>query len=251
MGAHQEPEFQRPETAAQHHGPFGIIGDFVLTGCLQIFRPDGEGAHLQGRIAQELHRAIELRTQPLVRIDDDAVRALNAIPQLAELRADHGRSRPGRIHMQVEVFAGSDLRHGADIVPAAATRATHAGDDAGRQISGLTVGGDGGLQRLWVHRPPRPFDGNAHQIVCAKTCKPHRPVNGGVHLARAIDTKARLAGKAFAVAAPAKGALAQGQHGGQRGGGGRILQRAGKICRKANRLTEPVRHPAFQLGCRR
>ena len=77
-----------------------------------------------------MRRAIELRAQPFVRIEHNAVRALDAGPQAAVFRTDHGRPRPSGIDVQIQIFGPSDRDSGGDVVTRAGAGAAGARDDA-------------------------------------------------------------------------------------------------------------------------
>ena len=58
-------------SGAERHRPLRIVDDAVQPVGLEIFRLDGERAHEALGIAKEMRRAIELRPQPFVRIEDE------------------------------------------------------------------------------------------------------------------------------------------------------------------------------------
>ncbi len=249
--AHQEPEFQRAEAPAERHGPFGIVDDAVMAVSLQVFRLDGEGAHLVLGAFDELHRAVEIRPQPFVRVEDDGIGRLDAIPERAEFRADHRRTGPCRVHMQVKPMRLRDFGDRADRVAGADGGAAGAGDDAGRDMAGRKVRLDRGVERLRVHAVERPLRRDAHEVRLADARYPDRPVDGGVDLFRGIDAHGLVRGQPLAVALPGKRLFAHHQHGGERRGGGRILDDAGKAVRQAERPAQPVDGAGFQFRRRR
>ena len=80
MGAEQEPELESPEPAPQGDRPLAIVGNLGLAECLEIFRPNAQGADLRFRVREKLDRAVELSAEPLVGIEDDTVGPLDAVP---------------------------------------------------------------------------------------------------------------------------------------------------------------------------
>jgi hypothetical protein len=81
VGAQREPELERAEAPAQRHRPLVEVGDavgpFVPEG-LQVLGAEAERADLRDGVGEELHRAVELRAEPLVRVEHDAVGAVDA-----------------------------------------------------------------------------------------------------------------------------------------------------------------------------
>src|SRR5207237_1077685 len=131
MRAQQEPEFQRPETAAERHRPLGIVDYAVMAVRLQEFGSDRQRAHKVFRLTNELDRAIELRAQPFVRVEDNRIGTLDTRPEMPVFPADHCRSCPSCVDMQIKPMPLRYSGNGGDVVGAAGAGAADAGDDAG------------------------------------------------------------------------------------------------------------------------
>ena len=80
VGTEQEPELEGSKAAAQGYRPLAVIGDPGLAECLQVVRTDAKRANLQFRVREELDRAVELGTEPLVGIEYETVGTLDALP---------------------------------------------------------------------------------------------------------------------------------------------------------------------------
>ncbi len=76
VGTEQEPELEGSESAPQGDRPLAVIGDLGLAEGLEVIRTDAKGANLCFRVRKKLDRAVELRTEPLVGIEGDAVGSL-------------------------------------------------------------------------------------------------------------------------------------------------------------------------------
>ena len=79
--AQQEPELEGAESTPQGNRPLAVIGDLGLAEGLQVIRTDAEGANLRFWVRKKLDRAVELRTEPLVGIEGNAIGSLDALPQ--------------------------------------------------------------------------------------------------------------------------------------------------------------------------
>src|SRR6056297_213729 len=135
VASDQEPDLQGPEAPARRNGPLGITCD--RSACrLQVLRLDLERVELGRVVPEKLDRAIELCPQPLVGIDDNAVAAFHARPEiLAKLLADHCCASPCRIEMGVEALFQRHVENGSKIVGCADARATCDGDYGSRHMA--------------------------------------------------------------------------------------------------------------------
>ena len=181
--AQQEPQFQRAEAPAERHRPFGIVDDAVAAVRLQEFRLDGQRPHEAFRVAHELDRAVELRAQPFVRIEDDRIRLLDAGPVVPEFRADHRRAGPGGIDMHDRARAAWRPRRqrATSSVPPTLVPPTLAMMPAGSRPAALSRD-DRGLECRRVHAAQRARAGQLDQIVLADAGHPDRPVDRRMHL---------------------------------------------------------------------
>ena len=73
-------------------------------------------------------RAIDRREQPLVRVDDDRIGALDSLPGPAELRADHRRAGVRGVDVQPDVLALADLGQVRDRIDRGRRRRPDRGD---------------------------------------------------------------------------------------------------------------------------
>ena len=91
---------RRPEAAAERDAPVAQVLDLLVDRAPQVARVRAHHAHQVLRVAHVVQRAVEDGAQPLVRIEDDRVGALDAVPQRAALGEDHGRAGEGRVDVQ-------------------------------------------------------------------------------------------------------------------------------------------------------
>ena len=96
VAAQDRPELQRAEAAAERNGVLAQARD-VVAGA-EVLRHQAERAPQVVGAATPKDRAVHRREEPLVRVDADRVRPLPAGEQVAQLRADGGRTqrRPRR-----------------------------------------------------------------------------------------------------------------------------------------------------------
>ena len=67
--AYQEPQLQGAETAAQGDPPVTVVSHLAVCAGLQVTRVGGHDANQMLGVAHEVHRAIEGRAQPFVRVE--------------------------------------------------------------------------------------------------------------------------------------------------------------------------------------
>src|SRR4029453_12252117 len=78
FGAEKPPELERAEAAAERDPPVAQVLDPAVDRALQIARVRAHHAHEVLGVAYVVERAVEGRAQPLVRVEDEGVRAFDA-----------------------------------------------------------------------------------------------------------------------------------------------------------------------------
>src|SRR5215207_9092772 len=71
--AEKKPELEGAEASAEGHRPLRIVDDAIPPVRLQIFRTNGKRADEAVGIADEVRRAVELRAEPFVRVEDNRI----------------------------------------------------------------------------------------------------------------------------------------------------------------------------------
>ena len=151
-------------------------------------------------VAHVVQRAVERRAQPLVRVDDERVGALDAVPHPAALGQDHRRAGHRRVHVQPGAGAARARRRSAPtgssavvvvvpvvattahgIVPARASRRPslrrarrRASRNARRGHEADVVAPETGEQRRLVHRAVGVRGGVDDERAFARACRPPR-----------------------------------------------------------------------------
>ena len=249
VSAQEEPDLEGPKPAPERHGPFRVVDDPVATVRLQKLRPDRERANQIVGLTHEMGRAVELRAQPFVGVENNRVRRFDPCPEVAELRADHRRARPGRIHMNVQAMLA---RHGADrryIIGATNAGAADAGNDAGRQNSPPC---DPSRSPHRGQQDPcrAAFRSPGYEPGFCRRCRRSRWRGRWKCELRArhkCAAPARLRGRCCCPASQAP-FFAHGQHRGECGGRGGVLDDAGETVRQAECLTQPVEHACLRVS---
>ena len=70
----------------------------------------------QLRLPVDQRAAVERREQPLVRIDDEAVRPLDALEQVPHRRRRQRRRSVRAVHMHPDTVLGAHVRHAGQVV---------------------------------------------------------------------------------------------------------------------------------------
>jgi len=122
-------------------------------------------------------RAVELCPKPLVWVEHETVYAVDTSPEMSKLRADHRRSGPSCINMNIEpVTLGNCNNTGYVVYGADAGSADASNDTCWQQARGL-VAHDGSVEHLQVHAAHRPTGGNLDEVVLANAGNPNRLVD--------------------------------------------------------------------------
>ena len=123
------PELERAEAAAELDAVLVEVVHAAGVGRAQVLGDEAEGVAERLRAAEQEKRRVERREHPLVRVDDDRIRALPAAKQRAHLRARSRRSRRRRRRRAATAFrcgrSSAIAAHGStlveDVVPSVAT----------------------------------------------------------------------------------------------------------------------------------
>src|SRR5690606_19206 len=164
VGAQQEPDLQGAKPPTEGYRPLGVVDDPVAAVCGQIFGLYRQRSHQILWCPDEVRRAVELRAEPFVRVEDDRVGLLDACPVVPEFRTDHRRTGPCGIDVEIEPVALRDFRHRSYLVGAAHAGAADRSDDARRHVAVADIAGNRGFEVLHVHRAQMAGDGNANEI---------------------------------------------------------------------------------------
>ena len=166
VGAQQEPELEGAEPPPQGDRPLAVVGDLALAEGLEVVWTDAEGADLRFGVRQELDRAVELRTEPLVGIEGDTVGSLDAVPQLPQLGTDHRRTRPRGVDVDVEIVLSRHFDGLAQSVRGTDRCAPDAQDDPGREEPRRAIHLDRFAERLRIEGP-RTIGRNLDEVLLA------------------------------------------------------------------------------------
>ena len=218
---------------------------------LQEARIGRHHPHQMLGIAHIVDRAVERRAEPLVRVDHERVRALDALPHPAAFGQDHRAARHRGVDMQPDSVAPRDLGDRRDRIDRRRRGRADGGDDReGRSpfarssaiISRKRVGAHG----VFVVERDEP------QIVAAEAGEQRAFVDRAVRVRRHIDARrARFALQAAARQRIIRRPLARADERDQRAGRGGVLDHAAPGGRKAEHLPEPVGDHLLDLRHRR
>ena len=181
MAAHQEPQLESPEAPAERDRPFTIVDDAFAAMGLREIPAEWPACGPKCPVAHEMRRAVELCTEPFVRVEDQAVGQLGPGPQRYGIPGKSCCARPGGVDMDIEaVTLGNhgDARRGHRSQPDAG--AADAGDDAGRQQARRRSALMLGLQCIDVHGVDRSRARNLRDCPgrCQRSRRPCRSRNG-------------------------------------------------------------------------
>ena len=142
VAAQHPPQLQRAEAAPERDVPVAVVDHLagVAGGVAQVRPGDRERVDQRLAIGHPQHVAVEVREQPLVRVERVAIGALGAALAVAVLLAEHRRAGPGGVDVVPEAVLAGDVRDGRDRVDGAgAGRADGARDDRGMQAVGAVL----------------------------------------------------------------------------------------------------------------
>ncbi len=108
-GAQRHPHLEGAEPAAELHAVVHVLAHRLPFGRLEIVRHHGEGAPHALHAAEEERGALDRHEHPLVRVEDDGVRALPAREERAHLRQRRRRARVRRVHVEPDALAQADV----------------------------------------------------------------------------------------------------------------------------------------------
>ena len=254
--AQHEPQLQGAKTPAERDLPVAVVDDGAGGRCLvaQIRRADFKGSGQRAAIGDIQTAAIEVRQQPLVRIEAVAVGEFEAGKQGATFRQQRGAAGHRGVDVQPQALLAADAADGRQRVAGQRRGGADSRADERRRMAGRAIGFNLRRECVRIQREVR-VDRNLAQLPSADPRDHHRLVERGMGLARAIHREsasiavfvAITAGRAFA------GSEQRAEHGARR----RILQDATavagrqKACRQFASLREPVEHMGFELGAGR
>src|SRR5712691_6553854 len=98
VAAEDGPQLERPEAASERQP---VVREALrLVAGAKVFGHETEGRAKRLRLSRPEERAVHRREQPLVRVDDERVRAADARLRPAQLGAHPRRPRVGRVDVQ-------------------------------------------------------------------------------------------------------------------------------------------------------
>ena len=138
-GAQRHPHLEGAEPAAELHAVIHVLAHRLPLGRLEIVRHDGEGAPHALHPAEEEPGALERHEHPLVRVEEDRVRALPAREEGAHLRQRCGRARVRRVHVEPDPLARAEVRERRQRVDGRDRRRAGGRDDGDGDAAGRPV----------------------------------------------------------------------------------------------------------------
>ncbi len=243
-----EPQLERAETAAERDVPVAEVADRAVRFRPQVARVRAHHADQMLRVAHVICAVVEAHAHPLVRVEDQAVGALDAVPERAALGQHHRRPGERRVDVQPQAVLARELGDPGERVDCRRPRRADRGDDRARHAACRAIGGDRVLQPLEAQRVAVVGLDEA-QVVPAEAREQRRLLDRAVAFARGVDDERRLEPlEPRAVLAEARAALARAQERAQRGRARRIVDDAGPRLGEPDHLPQPVHHDLFELG---
>ena len=152
-----------------------FVGRVIGVQHVEVLGVLGVGSAGDCRIAVQQRARIERREEPLVRVDDEAVGALDAVEPVADARRGERRAAVGAVDVEPRVEIGGNVGGAGEVVDHADVRRARGGDD-GEET--LTIG----VVECVDHRTQRAA-GHATAVVGR-----HRH-DVGVHRPRRLDDR--------------------------------------------------------------
>ena len=180
------PRFERPEPPSELQ-PVVHIVDLAGPGVPgQILRRQREDGAQQIGAPHEQRAEVERNEHPLVRVDHDGVRELDAVHRPLPFRHERHRSTVRRVHVQPDAALPTHRRNLAYGIDARRGRRADRGDDGHRPKPGADVIFDRTAQRRDV-QAKRFVARDADHVRFPEPEHDHRLVDRAVRLVRRID----------------------------------------------------------------
>lgn len=141
-----EPQLQGAEPASQWDLPVTVVRSGSLHVVLQIQRIDVKGIHDPSGILQPHRTAIKVHQHPLVGIEVERVRTLNALHQVPVLWTDERRSRISSVHMHPHVVLVAHRTNLVQFIKGARVGGAQSGHDVERNQTRSQVLNNGRIQ---------------------------------------------------------------------------------------------------------
>ena len=162
VATEDRPQLERPEASAERRA---VLGDVVhLVAGAQVLGDEAERRAQGLGAAGPEQRAIHRREQPLVRVDDERVRALDALLRPARLRADPRGSGVGGVDVEPDACGRTGVGDRGDGIHGGRRGGADGRDDGGRVAQVEFIGAetelvvDRRLPRLEAEQPRRALD---------------------------------------------------------------------------------------------
>ena len=243
--AEDQPEFQRPEPAAEGDVPVAVVEDLAgfRSPVLQVFGRHRERPGERAAVAHPEGVAVEVGEQPLVGVETVGVGELHAGLQVSELGTQERGAGHGGVHMEPQaVFLRQrpDLRQ--RIERAGPGGSERGGDEAG-DLPGRSVGAQQLGERLRAGGAGLRVRRDRSQVLAAEAGDPDRLQQRRVRFLRAVGDERRA--DADPVGLEPGGAFPGGEQGGERRRGGGVLDHAaaGAVGAERRREVEEFRQP--------
>lgn len=114
IGAHDVPEFERAEAAAELDAIVHEVDGLRVFGSGEVSGAERDAAAQDIGEARIEDAQIEADLQPLMRIQDDGMGALDAIEEMTEFRKDRGATTIGGVDMKPDAVTFSDIGDGGN-----------------------------------------------------------------------------------------------------------------------------------------
>jgi hypothetical protein len=151
IAPNHKPQLQGPEPASQLDTPVAVVHNLGVLSGPQILRSHLEGAEQRLAVAHEIGATIEVHQHPFMRIEYEAVRLLDAVEEMAQLRNDGGRPGVGRVNVEPDSMPPADFAYSSNGVDCGGGSSPHGGYHTGRDQARFPVGRDHPVQRIRHH----------------------------------------------------------------------------------------------------
>ena len=247
--AQHGPELERPEAPAELHAGIHQVPHAPGLGRRQVVGRQRERGANRVHAARVERAQIERGEEPLVRVDDDRVRAPAVVHDPGGLRDQGGGAGVRGVDVQPDPLGRAhvgDLRHR---IHAGHGGRADRGDDRQRRPAGRAVGRHGRAQRVGPHAEPV-VDGDPLQGALPEPQRHHGLVDRRVRMLGQVDPARRQLGASRQPAGAdvrdgrlaGRGQRVQARH------RGRVVDHPLERGRQPQQLPQPAQGDFLQLG---